>query len=86
MVVKHILCLDNRHMAKDICIRLGENIRVLRAKRKLTQEELADKAGISTKYLQNLEGKNPKKASVVTLEKLAKGFGIPIWEILKLKD
>ena len=73
-------------MAKNICIRLGENIRALRIKHKLTQEELADKAGISTKYLQNLECKNPKSASVVTLEKLAKGLGIPIWEILKLKD
>ena len=73
-------------MAKNICTRLGENIRALRMKRKLTQEELADKAGVSTKYLQNLEGKNPKSASVVTLEKLAKGLEIPIWEILKLKD
>ena len=58
-------------MAKNICIGLGENIRALRIKNKLTQEELTDKAGISTKYLQNLEGKNPKKANVVTLEKLA---------------
>ena len=73
-------------MIKSICISLGENIRTLRMKRKLTQEELADKAGVSTKYLQNLEGKNPKSASVVTLEKLAKGLEIPIWEILKLKD
>jgi XRE family aerobic/anaerobic benzoate catabolism transcriptional regulator len=86
MAVKYILSLDNSYMAINICIRLGENIRALRIKRKLTQEELADKAGISTKYLQNLESKNPKNASVVTLEKLAKGLGIPIWEILKIKD
>lgn len=86
MVVKYILSLDNEFMFKNICVRLGENIKALRTKHKLTQEELAHKAGISTKYLQNLEGKNPKKASVVTLEKLAKGLGIPIWEILKIKD
>jgi XRE family aerobic/anaerobic benzoate catabolism transcriptional regulator len=73
-------------MAKNICIKLGENIRALRIKLKLTQEELAHKAGISTKYLQNLEGKNPKNASIVTLEKLAKGLEIPIWEILKIKN
>jgi transcriptional regulator with XRE-family HTH domain len=86
MVVKCVFSQDNMRMTKDICIRLGENIRALRIKYKLTQEGLADKAGISTKYLQNLEGKNPKKASVVTLEKLAKGFGIPLWEILKIKN
>jgi len=86
MVVKHIPLPDNERMVKNISIKLGENIRALRIKRKLTQEELADKAGISTKYLQNLESKNPKNASVVTLEKLAKGLEIPIWEILKIKD
>lgn len=77
---------DNESMSKNISIELGRKIRALRIKLKLTQEELADKAGISTKYLQNLEGKNPKNASVVTMEKLAKGLGIPIWEILKIKN
>jgi transcriptional regulator with XRE-family HTH domain len=73
-------------MANNISIKLGKNIRILRIKLKLTQEELAHKAGISTKYLQNLEGKNPKNASVITLEKLAKGLEIPIWKILKIED
>ena len=86
MVAEDIFSLDNTRMAKDVCIRLGENIRTLRRKHKLTQEELADRAGISTKYLQNLEGKTPKTASVVTLEKLAKGLGIPIWETLKFRN
>ena len=65
-----------------ICIKLGEKIRLLREKRHLTQGELAARAGISTKYLQNLEGKRPKVASIITLEKLAKGLGIPVWKIL----
>jgi transcriptional regulator with XRE-family HTH domain len=51
----------------------------------LTQEALAEKSGISTKYLQNLESKKPKIASIVTLEKLAKGFGMPLWKLLKFK-
>ena len=70
-------------MTNDLRFRLGEQIRELRKKYNLTQEELADKSGISTKYLQNLEGKNPKTASIVTVEKLAKGFKIPLWRILK---
>ena len=70
---------------KDICLQLGDRIKQLRKKNKLTQDELADRANISIKYLQNLEGKNPKKASIVTLEKLAKGFNIPLPKILDFK-
>jgi transcriptional regulator with XRE-family HTH domain len=72
-------------MPNDVCLKLGKQIRDLRGKHKLTQEELASRANISTKYLQNLEGKKPKVASLVTLEKLAKGFGVPLWELLRTK-
>jgi len=86
MVVKKYFAPDNKFMAGDIRIRLGKQIRILRLKLSLTQEELADKSGISAKYLQNLEGKKPKTASLITLEKLAKGFGVPVWEIIRFKD
>ena len=72
-------------MSKNVCFKLGRQIRYLRGKYNLTQEELAHRANISTKYLQNLEGKKPKVASIITLEKLAKGFGIPLWEFLRIK-
>lgn len=72
-------------MADHICLRFGKHIRQLRAKYNLTQDQLAERSGISTKYLQNLEGKNPKKASIVTLEKLAKGFKVPLSKILELR-
>ncbi len=69
-------------MDKNICIKFGKHIRNLRMKHRLTQDQLAERSGISTKYLQNLESPNPKKASIVTLEKLAKGFDIPLPKIL----
>ena len=72
-------------MSNNACTQLSKQIRSLRIKNKLTQEALAEKAGISTKYLQNLESNKPKVASMVTLEKLAKGFGIPLWKLLKFK-
>jgi len=78
-----MFCLDNNSMAETICIKLGKRIRSLRNEYGLTQEELAANSGISTKYLQNLEGKRPKTASIITLEKLTKGFGIPIWKLLR---
>ncbi len=73
-------------MSGDIRIDFGKQVRFLRKKYNLTQEELADKSNISTKYLQNLEGKNPKSASIMTIKKIAHGFGIPVWEILRFKD
>ena len=72
-------------MSKDIRLQLGQRIRDLRSKNNLTQDELAGKAGISTKYLQNLEGKNPKKATIVTLQKLACGFRIAPWKLLRFE-
>ncbi len=73
-------------MAKDVSRQLGDRIRLLRQKQGLTQNELAQRAGISTKYLQNLEGKDPKRASIDTLQGLADGFGMPLWKFLKFED
>ena len=70
-------------MEKDICRRFAQRIIALRKEHELTQEELAYKAGLSTKYLQNLESKKPKKATIVTLQKLANGLNIPLWKLLK---
>ena len=70
-------------MERDICRQFGKRLVKLRTQRGLTQEALAEKAGISTKYLQNLEGKRPKKATIVSLQKLANGFGMPLWKLLK---
>jgi len=35
--------------------RFGKNVARLRERRKLTQEELAEKAGVSARYLQSIE-------------------------------
>lgn len=70
-------------MSQDIRYRIGRRIVQLRHKQGLTQEELAERSGVSYKYIQMLEGKNPNKASIVVLEKIAKGFNIPLWKLLK---
>lgn len=73
-------------MDGDICLTFGKRIRALRDKHKLTQEELAARSDISLKYLQNLEGRNPKKATIVTLNKIANGFRLPLWKLLKFRS
>jgi len=70
-------------MREDICYSLGKRIVALRRKYNLTQEELAERSGISYKYVQMLEGRKPNKASIVVLDRLAKGFKIPLWKLLK---
>ena len=70
-------------MNEQIAQKLGGRVRALRLKYELTQEELAGRTGISLKYIQRIEGKNPSDIGLERLEKLAKGFGIPIWKLLK---
>lgn len=72
-------------MAQDIRRRLSNRIRELRAKRGLTQQELAEAADLDYKSVQRLEAKHPKfYPKVDTLEKLAKAFGVSLSELLKL--
>jgi len=68
----------------DINQRFGLKLRALRAKKKLTQEKLADLAGIDYKYVQMLEGKDPPTPTLNTIEKLAKGFKIRISRLADL--
>ena len=67
----------------DVVFRLGRQIRALRKKNSLTQEQLAGRSGISLKYVQKLEGKDPQNPSLVVLRKIADGFEIPLWKLLK---
>ena len=60
----------------DINRRFGANLRKLREKHKLTQEQLAQLSEVDYKYIQRLEGKAPSSPSLNTIEKLAKAFKI----------
>ena len=68
---------------EDIVRKFAERLRLLRKQRKLTQEELAEKADISYKNIQYLESKQPTCPSLKTLEKIAKGLDISLSKLLK---
>ena len=59
-------------MDTTIRLRVGKKIKELRKKRGLTQEKLAEAAGIDYKYLQRIEGKTPPNIKLETIGKLAK--------------
>ena len=84
MVLRCRYDTDN-HPVQNATSQLGRQLRLLRGKYDLTQDELAARAGLSSKYLQNLEGKRPKNASIMTLQKIADAFGIPLWKLLKFE-
>ena len=67
---------------ENINIRLGNHLRILRRKKNLTQEKLADLAGLEYKYIQRFEGKKPSSPTLNSLEKLAKAFDTSISKLL----
>lgn len=59
--------------------KLSGRIEKLRREKKLTQEELAEKAGFHRAYFWDIE--NGRNISVKTAYKIAKALGIPLKEL-----
>jgi transcriptional regulator with XRE-family HTH domain len=62
--------------------KIAMRIKALRAKRKITQAELAERAGISHGYLARLET-GRQDPTITTLEKLAKALRVSVGQLLK---
>jgi transcriptional regulator with XRE-family HTH domain len=61
---------------------IAMRIKILRKRRKISQEELAARSGISRGYLARLEtGRHDP--TITTLEKLAKALKVPVGKLLK---
>ncbi len=53
---------------------LRNNVKKLREKLNLTQEQLSEQSGIAYKYIQKIEGRNTPNVGLSLLEKLAKAL------------
>lgn len=62
---------------------ISENIKKLRAKLGLTQDDLARKADIKYTTLMKVESGTVNKPSVQTMAKIAKALGVSIEDLLK---
>jgi transcriptional regulator with XRE-family HTH domain len=62
---------------------LRKRLRELRKKAGLTQEAFAEHAKFSYKYYQGIERGQWTNLRLRTLEKLAEGYGIELWELLR---
>lgn len=59
------------------------NFKMLRLKRRLTQLQVAEKAGLSQAYINELETGKKSNPSLETLTKLAEALGVSITEFLE---
>ena len=62
---------------------ISDNIRKLRAKLGLTQDDLAKKADIKYTTLMKVESGTVNKPSVQTMAKIAKALGVSIEDLIK---
>lgn len=61
--------------------RFGQRLRQERTDRGLSQEELADRAGIHRTYVGSVE-RGERNISIDSMERLARGLGLDICELL----
>lgn len=65
------------YMSEDIRIKFAKRLRELRTKRKLTQEDLAERSGLSYRHIQRLESaKNPPPVKIDSIQKIAAALKI----------
>ncbi len=66
----------------DILKKFGDKVRDLRKQRNLSQEELADKAGLHRTYIGMIE-RAEKNITLLNIEKIANSLEVEISELLK---
>lgn len=67
---------------KELLKRFGKNVKIERIKQDFTQEQFAEKLGVSTNYLACIENGRQNMSLAKVLE-LAQAFGIDIEVLLK---
>ena len=68
-------------MKKEILIKFGKRVREERLKRKLSQEEFAEIAGVHRTYIGMIE-RAEKNITLENIEKIAKALKIRIFDLL----
>jgi transcriptional regulator with XRE-family HTH domain len=71
-----------KRRAADVRERFGDAVRARREQLGLTQEDLAEKAGIHRTYLSDCE-RGTRNVSLVNIERLAKGLQESMAELFK---
>ena len=73
------MCIKNM---QEISKKLGENIKKVRAKKKLSQGALARLLEVDKGYISNIES-GKKNPTLATIQRLADALGVPVENLLK---
>jgi transcriptional regulator with XRE-family HTH domain len=68
----------------NVLIEFGKNLRKLREKQRLSQEELGFRAGIDRTYISGVE-RGLRNISLNNIHRLAKALEIPLDKLMKLE-
>jgi transcriptional regulator with XRE-family HTH domain len=71
-------------MKENIINKFGRRVREVRIKNNLSQEKLAEKAGLHRTYIGMIE-RGEKNITLINIEKIAKALQVPISELLRSK-
>jgi transcriptional regulator with XRE-family HTH domain len=69
-------------MAKRVLIKFGQRVRQERLKRNLSQEQLAEEAGVHRTYIGMIE-RAEKNITLTNVEKIAKALSIKIKDLFE---
>jgi transcriptional regulator with XRE-family HTH domain len=72
--------MKKRHAQPDVRERFGTTVKFRREELKLTQEDLAEKAGIHRTYLSDVE-RGTRNVSLVNIERLAESLSMTMSEL-----
>lgn len=82
MLLRAVLLIIRGMAIPKIRLELANQLRRLRRKCDLTQEEAAERAGLDVRYYQRLESRKPNAIKIDTLGRLARAFKIKAWRLL----
>jgi transcriptional regulator with XRE-family HTH domain len=71
-------------MASKILEKFGERVREERLRQGLSQESLAEKAGVHRTYIGMIE-RAEKNITLINIEKISKALEIPLHELMNLR-
>jgi transcriptional regulator with XRE-family HTH domain len=76
---------DNAGCKKEMIKAISTNLKNIRFKKNLTQEQVAEIAGINAKYLGEIE-RGEKNPTALIISRLSEALQVPICEILSMNN
>lgn len=74
--------MSNQLVVEGIMCNISENVRKFREKLGLTQQQLAEKIGVSYPRISEIEN-SKGEPKITTIEKVARGLGVSVMDLIR---